>query len=68
MVSVRALVRLVAAAPADIVDNGRLPERPLVVASEYEGITRSWIAKAGLNATFVRSYGDRKSTRLNSSH
>lgn len=50
-------VRLVAAAPADIVDNGRLPERPLVVASEYEGITRSWVAKAGLNATFVRSYG-----------
>ena len=29
----------------------------LVVASEYEGLTRRWIASRGLEAEFVRSYG-----------
>ncbi|MBN2874244.1 MAG: ATP phosphoribosyltransferase [Spirochaetales bacterium] len=50
-------VRLVAAAPVSILSDGRLPERPLVVASEYENITRRWIGEQGLDATFVRSYG-----------
>jgi ATP phosphoribosyltransferase len=50
-------VRLVAAAPEDLLINGELPKRPLVVASEYEKISRDWIAKRGLDATFVRSYG-----------
>ena len=50
-------VRLVAAAPADLLDDGALPDRPLVVASEYERLTRRWIAEQGLEATFVRSYG-----------
>lgn len=50
-------VRLVAAAPAAILRNGRLPARPLVVASEYENLARRWIARKGLRATFVRSYG-----------
>lgn len=50
-------VRLVAAAPVVILENGRLPKRPLVVASEYENITRKWIAGRELDATFVRSYG-----------
>jgi ATP phosphoribosyltransferase len=53
-------VRMVAAAPATNVVDGRL--RPsgsgaTVIASEYERITRSWIKELGLNATFVRSYG-----------
>jgi len=50
-------VRLVAAAPSVLLKEGKLPERPLVVASEYEQIARRWIAERGLNATFVRSYG-----------
>lgn len=50
-------VRIVAAAPTDILENGRLPRRHLVVASEYAAITRSWIADSGMDASFVRSYG-----------
>ena len=50
-------VRVVAAAPAEILTDGKLPEQPLVVASEYERLTRKWIADRGLNAHFVRSYG-----------
>lgn len=55
-------VRLVAAAPADLLIGGSLPERGpggerLVVASEYESLTRAWMAGRGLDATFVRSYG-----------
>ncbi|MCB9760207.1 MAG: ATP phosphoribosyltransferase [Alphaproteobacteria bacterium] len=50
-------VRLVAAAPEKLVASGWPPDRPLVVASEYERLTRSWIAAQGLNAHFVRSYG-----------
>jgi len=50
-------VKLVAAAPAAILEGGKLPGRRLVVASEYEGITRRWITEKGLDAEFVRSYG-----------
>ncbi|MBN8644824.1 MAG: ATP phosphoribosyltransferase [Planctomycetes bacterium] len=54
-------VRLVAAAPPEMVDStGRLKQpkdRPLRVASEYEAITRRWIEKAAPGAAFVRSYG-----------
>ena len=50
-------VRLVAAAPVAILEDGRLPRRPLVVASEYENIARRWIAGRDLDAAFVRSYG-----------
>ncbi len=50
-------VRVVAAAPADMLVEGGLPDQPLVVASEYERLTRSWIADRGLDAHFVRSYG-----------
>jgi len=50
-------VRLVAAAPASLLDDGRLPSRPLIVASEYERIAHAWIARAGIEARFVRSYG-----------
>jgi len=44
-------VQIVAAAP------GELPERRVVVASEYERLARAWIADRGLDADFVRSYG-----------
>ncbi|RJO65905.1 MAG: ATP phosphoribosyltransferase [Myxococcales bacterium] len=50
-------VKLVAAAPTHILVGGRLPKRPLVVASEYERLTKDWIARTGLDATFVKSFG-----------
>ncbi len=50
-------VSVVAAAPTGLFD--RLDEigRPLVVASEYETLTKAWIARRDLNAEFVRSFG-----------
>ncbi len=51
-------VRLVAAAPAGVLDDGKLPmDRPLVVASEFERLTREWITARGLRAEFLRSFG-----------
>ena len=50
-------VRVVAAAPAALLEGGELPRRPLVVASEYEGLTRQWIESRGLDARVLRSYG-----------
>lgn len=50
-------VHLVAAAPSAILRNGRLPGRQLVVASEYERLTRGWIERRKLDARFVHSYG-----------
>ena len=52
-------VRVVAAAPGALVgpDGGLLTDGPLVIASEYVSLTRSWIEDQGLDATLVRSYG-----------
>jgi len=50
-------VRLVAAAPSGLLRDGELPDRHLVVASEYERLTGRWIARTGLDADFVHSYG-----------
>ncbi|MEM1348948.1 MAG: ATP phosphoribosyltransferase [Myxococcota bacterium] len=50
-------VRLVAAAPADQLVDGELPSRHLVVASEYQRLTKAWIAEQELDASFVRAYG-----------
>ncbi|MEO0652760.1 MAG: ATP phosphoribosyltransferase, partial [Planctomycetota bacterium] len=50
-------VRLVAAAPVALLEDGRLPQRPLVVASEYEALTRAWIERRGMGDRFVRAYG-----------
>lgn len=50
-------VRMVVAAPESFLVDGTLPSRHLVIASEYERLTRNWIAKEGLDATFVHSYG-----------
>lgn len=50
-------VQLVAAAPVSLLEGGRLPARRLVVASEYERLTRRWIDAKGLCADCVRSYG-----------
>lgn len=50
-------VRVVAAAPSDRLTPGELPSGPLVVASELEQITRDWIRRRALSATFLRSFG-----------
>jgi ATP phosphoribosyltransferase len=51
-------VRLVAAAPRDMLqENGGLPDRHLVIASEYENVTKKWIDEQGLDASFVKSFG-----------
>src|SRR2546427_3810659 len=50
-------VEVVAAVPGALLENGRLPERHLVVASEYERLAQRWITERGLSAEFVRSYG-----------
>lgn len=50
-------VRVVAAAPTSLAPQGVLPDIPLLIASEYERLTRRWIGSRSLDATFVRSYG-----------
>jgi ATP phosphoribosyltransferase len=50
-------VRVVAAAPTELLVDGQLPKRPLRVASEYARLTTEWVEQAGIDATFVRSYG-----------
>jgi ATP phosphoribosyltransferase len=50
-------VQLVAAAPSDLLVGGKLPDRELVIASEYERLTRQWIDARGMRATFVLSHG-----------
>jgi ATP phosphoribosyltransferase len=50
-------VRIVAAAPTDLLVDGTLPDRPLIVASEYARITQDWITEKNLEARFVRSWG-----------
>ena len=50
-------VRIVAAAPSSILQEGQLPQGPLRVASEYPRLTRQWTEERGLDVTFIRSYG-----------
>lgn len=50
-------VRVVAAAPEALLQDGELPDRPLVVASELERLAAEWIERRGIEATLVRSYG-----------
>ena len=51
-------VRVVVAAPAALLEGGKLPAREgLVVASEYENIAREWMSRNAPGARFVRSYG-----------
>lgn len=50
-------VKLVAAAPVDLLDEGRLPDRELVVATEYRRIACQWLGREGIRARVVHSYG-----------
>ena len=45
-------IRLVAASP-----EGELPGNDIIVASEYERLTKKWIKEKNLDATYIRSYG-----------
>lgn len=50
-------VRLVAAAPIALLEHGKLPQRKLTIASEYQRLTQAWILQQGLQAQFIRTYG-----------
>lgn len=50
-------VRLVVAAPREILVDGRLPQRHLVIASEYPVLTQRWIDAQGLDAEILTTYG-----------
>lgn len=50
-------VRIVAAAAPECLEDGRLPRRRFVVATEYERLARRWLDANGHDATVVRSYG-----------
>ena len=50
-------VRLVAAAPSTLLSNGQLPDRRMLVASEYERLTFDWLKHREVDATVVRSFG-----------
>jgi len=50
-------VSIVVAAPEFLLESGRLPSRPLVIASEMPETTRRWIECEGLSATVLRTYG-----------
>ena len=49
-------IRLQAAAPVELAEQG-WPDRPVIVASEYERLTRVWMAAQPFDGRFVRSYG-----------
>lgn len=51
-------VRIVAAAPdVHILRKGGLGGRKLIVASEYENLTKKWLGTKGIEYTFLRAYG-----------
>ncbi len=50
-------VSIVAAAPSALLKEGKLPDRPLVVASEYFRLSKEWIKRKGIDAQLLRSYG-----------
>jgi ATP phosphoribosyltransferase len=50
-------VRIVVAAPIGDEDDPQLPNRHLVIASEFERLTQRWIERQQLQATFLRSFG-----------
>jgi ATP phosphoribosyltransferase len=50
-------VRIVAAAPKEAVEAETLKSRRIVVASEYERISKDWLDREGYDYVFVRSHG-----------
>jgi ATP phosphoribosyltransferase len=50
-------VSLVAAAPPALLASGRLPDRPVTIASEYVHLTRQWMERVGATGAVLRAYG-----------
>jgi ATP phosphoribosyltransferase len=50
-------VRLIVAAPHEMLENGKLPKRKLVIASEYPMLAKRWIAENQLDAEVVQTFG-----------
>ena len=50
-------VRLVVAAPHQILIDGKLPDRKIIIASEYPELSRRWIEDNKLDAEVVQTYG-----------
>ncbi|MCS6902458.1 MAG: ATP phosphoribosyltransferase [Myxococcales bacterium] len=50
-------VRLVLAAPPSVLVEGKLPPRPVTVATEYVRLTRRWMEEHDVAGTVLHSYG-----------
>lgn len=50
-------VRIVAAAPRELLASGCLPDRPLVIATEYVALTARWAEARGLDARVLETRG-----------
>ncbi len=50
-------VRLIVAAPHQLLENGRLPNKKIVIASEYPELSKRWIAEQNLDAEVLQTFG-----------
>ena len=50
-------VRLVVAAPNEILVDGQLPKRKIVIATEYPTLAKQWVAKNGVDAEILQTFG-----------
>ena len=50
-------VRLIVAAPHQILEDGKLPKRKITVASEYPNLAQRWIDDNKLDAEVLQTYG-----------
>lgn len=50
-------VRLVVAAPHELLEDGQLPKRPLVIASEYPNMAQRWVERNGVDAKVLQTFG-----------
>ena len=50
-------VRLVVAAPTQILENGKLPNRKIVIATEYPELAKRWVGENGVEADILQTFG-----------
>lgn len=50
-------VRLVVAAPTEILENGKLPSRKIVIATEYPMLAKQWVTENGVDAEILQTFG-----------
>lgn len=50
-------VSIVAAAPDQLLADGKLPNIPLRIATEYENLTLRWVEQQALTAVIIKSFG-----------